>query len=392
MNEKTIVLTKYSGATLYMCMDEKRPLEYRIFDDDEDAVGNIYVCMVKDIVKNIGASFVTYGDNKTGFIKSTSYKRGSLIPLQLKKKGDDDKAPLFTDELSLTGMYTVIRNSDRNFAISQKITGDTRKELKEAYGSFFADLEYGITLRTNSAYAGRGEVLKEADELAGIMDDIISVADKRTCGTVLYKGDSEWQRHCLKADASSLERIITDDIEIFETLYNGIVNKFCRMNPDIKIELYKDKLLPLCKLYSIESGLEEALNDKVWLKSGGFLYIEQTRALCSIDVNTGKNTKKTDKETTFFECNMEATEEIARQIRLRNLSGIIVIDYINMTEERHLNQVTGYLKKLICADPVKTKVHDVTELILVELTRQKELETLKDMLDAVNDKNEVGNV
>jgi ribonuclease G len=96
--------------------------------------------------------------------------------------------------------------------------------------------------------------------------------------------------------------------------------------------------------------------------------------------------KKTDKETTFFECNMEATEEIARQIRLRNLGGIIVIDYINMEDERHLNQVTGYLKKLICADPVKTKFHDVTALSLVELTRQKELEPLKDMLDKIKDK------
>lgn len=392
MNEKTIILTKYSGALLYMCMDEKRPLEYRFFADEDEAVGNIYVCMVKDIVKNIGASFVTYGNNKTGFIKTTSYKRGSLVPLQLKKKGDDDKAPLFTDELSLTGMYTVIRNTDRNFAISQKITGDTRKELKEAYGPFFADLEYGITLRTNSAYAGRGDVLKEADELAGIMDEIISASDKRTCGTILYKGDSEWERQCLKADAAGLERIITDDIEIYEILNKGIVSKFCSMNPDIKIELYKDKLLPLSKLYSVGPGLEEALNDKVWLKSGGFLYVEQTKALCSIDVNTGKNIKKTDKETTFFECNMEATEEIARQIRLRNLSGIIVIDYINMAEERHLNQVTGYLKKLICADPVKTKVHDVTELALVELTRQKELEPLNDMLNAVKNRNEVSNV
>ena len=132
--------------------------------------------------------------------------------------------------------------------------------------------------------------------------------------------------------------------------------------------------------------------DKVWLKSGGFLYIEQTRALCSIDVNTGKNTKNSDKETTFYECNMEATEEIARQIRLRNISGIIVIDYINMTEERHLNQVVGYLKKLICMDTVKTKVHDVTGLSLVELTRQKELKPLKDMVDALNNKNEVANV
>ena len=391
MNEKTIVLTRYKGSILCAFMDEKRPLEFRLFNEGDDSVGSIYVCMIKDIIKSIGASFVTYGDNKTGFLKSTAYKRGSLVPLQLKKKGDEDKAPQFTDELSLTGMYTILRNSDKNFAISQKITGDNRKEIKETYESFFGDPEYGITLRTNSLLASKGEVLKEADSLAGIMDDILNAADKRTCGTVLYKGDTEWEKHCIKADAASLEHIITDDIDIYDKVKNGIVGKFCTINSLVKIELYEDKMLPLKKLYSIESGLEEAVKEKVWLKSGGFLYIEQTKALASIDVNTGKNISKTDKETTFFETNMEATEEIARQIRLRNLCGIILIDYINMTQERHLNQVTGHLKKLICQDPVKTKVHDVTELGLVELTRQKELEPLKDQLERAGENYEVTN-
>ncbi len=392
MNERKIVLTRYRGSILYMCMDEKRPLEYRIFNDDaEDAVGSIYVCMIKDIVKNIGASFVTYGENKVGFLKSTSYKRGTLVALQLKKKGDEDKAPLFTDELSLTGMYTVVKNSDKNFAISHKITGDKRKEIKELYGSFFSDLEYGITLRTNSVGASQGEVLKEADELAGRMEEILFTANKRTCGTVLYNEDNEWIRHCLKADASSLEKIITDDTDIYDLIKKGPVSKFCSINPEIRIELYNDRLLPLDKLYSIKTGLDEALKAKVWLKSGGFLYIEHTRALTTIDVNTGKNIKNTDKETTFFNCNMEATEEIARQIRLRNLSGIIIVDYINLEEERHLNQVTGYLKQLIGADPVKTTVHDVTALSLVELTRQKELKPLKDQIEMLDRISEVAN-
>ncbi|MCR4806559.1 MAG: ribonuclease E/G [Lachnospiraceae bacterium] len=381
MNEKKIILTKYNNGILYTCMDENRAIEYRLFnEDEEDKVGSIYVCMVRDVARNIGASFVSYGDKKTGFVKSTAYKKGTLVALQLKRRGDGDKAPLFTDELSLTGMYTVVKNSDKNFAISKKITGDTRREIKEMYSGFFADLEYGITLRTNCVGASQGEVLKEADELAGLMDDIVTASDKRTCGTLLYDGGKEWVRHCLKADAASLERIITDDTEIFETLNSSVIKKFTSLNSDIEFELYKDDLLPLDKLYSIETGLEEALKTKVWLKSGAFIYIEHTNALTAIDVNTGKNIKNTERETTFYECNMEATAEIARQIRLRNLSGIIIVDYINMTEEKHFNQVTGYLKQLISADPVKTTVHDVTALSLVEITRQKELEPLRDML------------
>ncbi len=377
MNDNVIVLTKLNEHILFMYKEKGKTVEYQIFSPDEtDAVGSIYVCEIKDIVRSIDASFINYGDGKTGFLKTTKYKRGTLIPLMFKRAGTKDKSPLFTDELSLAGLYTVITNKDRNFSISKRLAAEEKKALREQYSSFFCDLEYGITLRTNSAAAGLKEVVGEADELAGILDDIIANGNKRTVGTLLYKPEHEWAKYCYKTDILSLDKIITDVPEIHDVLKEDLIGRLRVINPDIKCELYEDPLLPLDKLYSINTGIEEALNRKVWLRSGGFLYIETTEALTSIDVNSGKNPSAKDKEEAVFECNLEATDEICRQIRLRGLGGIIMIDYINMNKQDHIRNVVNRLKQGILRDPVKTEYHDMTALSLVELTRMKIREPL----------------
>lgn len=377
MNNNVIVLTRYKDRILFMYEEGGRPLEYHLFtEDDKDIIGSIYVCEIRDVVKNIDASFVNYGEGRTGFLKTTKYKCGSLLPLKLIRPGEKEKYPLFTDELSLAGIYTVVTNKDRAFGISKKLSADERKELKDTYSSFFSDLEYGVTLRTNSAGAGLKEVITEADELAGILDDIISDSGSRTVGTELYRPSNEWLGYCYKTDIPALDKVVTDDKKIFDTLKAEAEDKLLKINPDIRIEFYDDKLLALDKLYSINSGLDEAINKRVWLKSGGFLYIETTEALTAIDVNTGKNTSAKDKETTVYECNLEATDEICRQIRLRGLGGIIIIDYINMQETEHIRNVVNRLKQGINRDPVRTVYHDMTALSLVELTRTKIREPL----------------
>ena len=377
MNDNVIVLTKLNEHILFMYKEKGKTVEFQIFSPDEtDAVGSIYVCEIKDIVRSIDASFINYGDGKTGFLKTTKYKRGTLIPLMFKRAGTKDKSPLFTDELSLAGLYTVITNKDRNFSISKRLAAEEKKVLREQYSSFFRDLEYGITLRTNSAAAGLKEVVGEADELAGILDDIIANGNKRTVGTLLYKPEHEWAKYCYKTDILSLDKIITDVPEIHDVLKEDLIGRLRVINPDIKCELYEDPLLPLDKFYSINTGIEEALNRKVWLRSGGFLYIETTEALTSIDVNSGKNPSAKDKEEAVFECNLEATDEICRQIRLRGLGGIIMIDYINMNKQDHIRNVVNRLKQGILRDPVKTEYHDMTALSLVELTRMKIREPL----------------
>ncbi len=393
MNEKVIVLTRYRGSILYMSTDGRRPLEYQLFcADDNEIVGNIYVCRIKDVIRNIGSSFVSYAEGRTGFLKSTKYKQGQLVALQLKKQGDKDKAPVFTDVISISGAYTVLTEANKEFSISRKITGNKRKELRDKYMCFFSDLEYGITLRTNGANAAMSDVLREADEIAGVIGSIREHADKRTYGTVLYRQENEWIKYCYKSDIVCLEKIITDDIEIYSALMYTVFPKINKINENIKLELYDDSMLSLDKLYSVETGLNDALSKKVWLGCGGYLYIEQTEALTSIDVNTGKLSKGKDREETFFKCNMEAAEEIARQLRLRNLSGIIIIDFINMTDKDNLSALTRRLKELFLNDSVKTVFHDVTALSLVEITRQKQRECLREQLQSIDMISEAGNV
>ena len=377
MNDNVIVLTGYKDHILFMYKEDGKTVEYQLFAKEEkEIIGSIYVCEIRDVVKNIDASFVNYGDGRRGFLKTTKYKCGTMLPLQLVRPGEKEKYPLFTDELSLAGIYTVVTNKDKAFGISKKLSADKRNELKDTYSSFFADLEYGITLRTNSAGAGLKEVITEADELAGILDDIITDSGSRTVGTVLYRPSYEWLAHCYKTDIPSLDKVVTDDNEIYDILMAEAGNKLLEINPETEIEFYDDKLLPLDKLYSIKTGLNETLNKRVWLKSGGFLYIETTEALTAIDVNTGKNTSAKDKETTVYECNLEATDEICRQIRLRGLGGIIIIDYINMKDTEHIRNVVNRLKQGISRDPVRTVYHDMTALSLVELTRTKIREPL----------------
>ena len=191
MNENTIVLTKYNNAILFMSTDGKRPLEYQFFNEGEDNIGDIFLCEIKEKQQGIDACFVNYGHGRRGFLNSTKYNTGDLVPLQLKKAGSKDKDPVFSDDLTLSGMYVILTNANRNLAMSKKLTPEKRSELKRRYGSFLSDLEYGITLRTNCQNASLGEVLSEADKLAGVMDDILGSKDTRTCGSVLHKTDNK---------------------------------------------------------------------------------------------------------------------------------------------------------------------------------------------------------
>ena len=167
----------------------------------------------------------------------------------------------------------------------------------------------------------------------------------------------------------NLEEIITDIPGIYEKL-KEYLKDFIPEEAD-KLSFYEDKLLPLHKLYRLEHALDEVQQEKIWLKSGGFLVIQQTEAFVSIDVNSGKYTGKKKAEETYRKINLEASEEIARQIRLRNLSGIILIDFINMQNPDHQDELFHVLQKYLRKDPVKARAVDITPLHILEMTRKK---------------------
>ena len=154
--------------------------------------------------------------------------------------------------------------------------------------------------------------------------------------------------------------------------------------PSVTVRFYEDSLLPLYKLYSVEKNLTQALSPKVWLKCGGYVIIEQTEAMSVIDVNSGKNIarskKQSDKEKAALKVNLEAAKEIINQIRLRNLSGIIIIDFINMSDDNSTRQLMSYLRELAKKEHIQTNVVDITPLGLVEMTRKNNGKTLKELI------------
>lgn len=187
-------------------------------------------------------------------------------------------------------------------------------------------------------------------------------------------GTQSGKKECSSNQESGKKEIITDQ----ESLYEQIKD-YCHKNGiDIPLRLYRDDLLSLSKLYSIESRLSAALESRVWLKSGGYLVIEPTEALTAIDVNSGKYDADREARETYLRINLEAAKEVALQLRLRNLSGIIIVDFINMQSWEDRKTLLDYLKRLTTQDRVQTKVIDMTPLGLVEITRKKIDKPLKE--------------
>ena len=208
-------------------------------------------------------------------------------------------------------------------------------------------------------------MIAESRQLAEQLEHILDIADKRTCYSCLYREKPDYIHFIENSYTAEYDEIVTDIPEIYETLRKHFTEN------DSPIRLYEDRMLPLHKLYAIESRIQELLDKKVWLKSGGYLVIEPTEALISIDVNSGKCEQGKDKEETFYKINLEAAEMIALHLRARNLSGIILVDFINMRKNAHKQQLMEYMKSLLKQDNVIADVVDMTGLGLVEITRKK---------------------
>ena len=186
------------------------------------------------------------------------------------------------------------------------------------------------------------------------------------------------RRNVTESISENIKKNVTESIS--ENVRKNVMEEECAHNKCKSLRLYQDKMLSLSKLYSIESRMETALGNRVWLKSGGYLIIEPTEALTVIDVNSGKYETNKSNEDTVLAVNLEAAEEVALQLRLRNLSGIIIVDFINMAQETSKNQIMTLLKQLTAKDVVKTTVVDMTALGLVEITRKKTSKPLREQL------------
>lgn len=344
-------------------------------------LGNIYVGKVKNIVKNIHAAFVEIADGvmcyysmdeKTEPVftnpkKDKVLKIGDEIVVQVSREGMKTKLPSVTGNLNFTGRYLVLTSGRKELGFSGKLTGEEKKRLRLLLEENLPE-NAGIIVRTNSRDAEEDEILKELESLKMRYQELIDRAVSRVCFTLLEESLPEYMQVLQNLYTQNLDEIVTDD----KALYHHVLQYMDQYkNNGTMIRLYEDDLLPLSKLYSLETVLTHALNEKVWLKSGGFLVIQQTEAFISIDVNTGKFNAKKDMQETFRKINLEAAQEIAAQLRLRNLSGIILIDFINMERAEDKEELMQVLQMYLKRDPVKGTVVDMTPLNIVEVTRKK---------------------
>ena len=374
-------------CTVAALSEEERIVEIRLESDQEKSIlGNIYTGQVENIASNIQAAFVQIEPGKRCYYSLAEAQRavfsagrkgnGPLRPgdellVQVSRDAMKGKLPALTSNLNFTGRYLVLTTGDKKFGLSSKLALEDRHRLsgwlkEEAERP---DKEFGIIVRTNAADASKEEILKELEWLKGRYHKAVVQGRNRTCFSLVLETEPFYVAAVRDAYGRDLDEIVTDVPEIREMILGYLEE----ISPELKEKLrfYQDKLLPLYKLYRVETALDTIQKEKVWLNSGGFLVIQQTEAFVSIDVNSGKYTGKKKMEETFRKINLEAVAEIGRQLRLRNLSGIILIDFINMENPDHRDELFHVLQKLLRKDPVKSRAIDITPLHILEMTRKK---------------------
>ncbi len=381
MNNGKIIITTVKKHILALLHKDNRILSARVMKTDDHVVGNIYVGRVQSISENIGAAFVDIGGGCLTFLplaeaKSAhitnrkadgKLKAGDELLVRIVKDAMKTKLAGVSTKLTLTGRYVVVgEKTSGTVHISSKLTDEERDHFRSLEPLKQIAADYSLIVRTNAAsLIDDAPLIAEAEELSETLAHILQIADSRTCYSCLHRSLPDWAVFVENAYRAEYDEVVTDLADVYRDLQD-ICGKAA-----IPIRFYEDPLLPLYKLYALEARLQELIDKKVWLKSGGYLVIEPTEALVSIDVNTGKFETGKEPEETYRRINNEAAEAIAWQLRARNLSGIILVDFINLKNQEHETALLDKMRKLLKQDPVHTRVVDMTALGLMEITRKK---------------------
>ena len=367
-------------------VENEKVMEYYQEDDlMKRKEGNIYIGIIKDIIKGMQSAFVDIGTEKNSFIHlkdilpkiderkekydetidiSKIIEPGQKILVQVKKDSNEKKGARVSTHINLPSKYIVFMPNTDIITVSQKI--EDEKEQKRLLSLVKANLSKGngAIIRT-SAEGKEEEIIQDIKNIENKWNKIIktSVSPNSKKAKLLYQSEDIVEKILADKDISKIILNNKEEYQYLTKLQNE--NKEYK---NIKIEL-KEKQ-NILNIYNIEKQIEKIENRKVWLKCGGFITIDKTEALTAIDVNTGKYTGKYDLEDTVFKVNKEATIEIAKQLRLRDIGGIIIIDYIDMKNQENKNKIEKILKEELKKDRSKTQVEGFTKLDLMELTRK----------------------
>lgn len=371
--QQKIIITRRNGKRLTAVWQDQRVVEWVAEEEDPElTVGDICLAQVKNVVRNMEAVFLDILPEQPCFMPlEKGAKRpapGDVFPVVVTREGTALKAPRVSQSLSLTGRHIVLITDKKQVAVSVKIRSQARRDALTALLSSLAEKEtVGYIVRTNAENAPNETILKEAEALILQLEGIRQTALHRPPFTRLYASGRASESIIRDHPDGIMTEVLTDQTDIYEELSRL---PYFDLDGELSLRLYEDSY-PLDKCYRLDHFLQIALERRVWLKSGGFLIIDYTEALTVIDVNTGKYDGHKNKEETFFKINLEACLEIGYQLRLRNLSGIILVDFIDMEEEEHQQQVQRLLRETLAKDPQKAVLVDITKLNLAEITRKK---------------------
>ncbi len=359
-------------------------------DDDEQIHGNIYLGRVQNVLPGMEAAFVDIGTPKNAvlyrgdvqFDKEDVVEQGpdprieqvlkarQLILCQVTKNPIGAKGGRLTQEVSLPGRFVVLIPDSRTYGISKRLPDNERRRLRAILDRIKPE-EHGIIVRTASVHATEHELDTDLKRLLAQWEVIKEKAKKANSPTLLYREPPLAVRVIREEFSSDYRGVTIDD----EALYIEVRDYIQAFNPEFadRVEFYDAATvgLPMFEHYRVHEQLRKALEPKVWLPSGGSLVIEHTEALTVIDVNTGKNVGKSNLEETVFHNNLEAADEIARQLRLRDIGGIIVIDFIDMEIRENRRKVLDAFRDALGRDKTRTQVFEISDLGLVEMTRKR---------------------
>jgi len=367
-------------------------------DDALQIHGNIYLGKVQNVLPGMEAAFVDIGTPKNAVLyrgdvqydqddveeKGTArieqiLRPGQTVLCQVTKNPIGTKGARLTQEVSMAGRFVVLIPNSTTYGISKRLPDEERKRLRRILDRV-RPKGHGLIVRTAAEGATPEELQRDVERLLREWEHIDSVARKSSAPVLLY-GEPPLAVRVIREEFNKDYRsVVIDDPE----LYRQVNDYVSALIPELaeRIELYEDDLLPIFERHHVHEQLHKALDRKVWLPSGGSLIIERTEALTVIDVNTGKNVGKSNLEETVYRNNLEAAEEVARQLRLRDIGGIIVIDFIDMEIRRNRDDVLRCFKEALSRDKTRTQVFDISELGLVEMTRKRVSEGLVESFSA----------
>lgn len=395
MEKTKLLVMRQKDEIISACYEKNRMIQASVEPIAKESIlGNIYLGQVKNIVKNINAAFVEYEEGKMCYLSlredtsaavfantKTSSKicEGDFVIVQISKEDVKTKAPVATIGFSFTGKYLVLTHGKPNISLSKKILDEEERKRLTLLLKPWEGKGYGLIVRTNAVGITEEKLLSELYILEGLYKNIMDFGIHKGKGALLYQSPPRYLCEMRDLREDFLEEILTDD-RILHRQIREYLEKY-QLEDLKKLRLYDDKTLSLDRMYGVETGLKKAVSKQVWLKSGGTLVIEPCEALTVIDVNTGKAVKGNKKvQETFLKINLEAAKEIAFQLRLRNLSGIIIVDFIDLEEDTAKEVLLRELKVALAEDPIRCVVVDMTALGLVEITRKKLWKPLHEQL------------